>query len=33
MLQQAADPVLELDDADVIWGAGGAVASSPVDMY
>lgn len=25
--------VLELDDEDVIWGAGGAVASSPVDMY
>jgi hypothetical protein len=32
-LQQAADPVLALDDADIIWGAGGVVASSLVDMY
>ena len=33
-LQHAADPALELDEADIIWGAGGAVASSsPVDTY
>jgi hypothetical protein len=27
------DLALELDDADVIWGGGGAVASLPVDAY
>uniref|UniRef100_A0ACD5U627 Uncharacterized protein n=1 Tax=Avena sativa TaxID=4498 RepID=A0ACD5U627_AVESA len=32
-LQHAADPALELDEADIIWGTGGAVASSPVDTY
>ncbi|KQJ97135.1 uncharacterized protein LOC100830832 [Brachypodium distachyon] len=35
-LQHAADPppALELDEADIIWGGGGASASSsPVDTY
>jgi hypothetical protein len=34
-LQHAAvDPALELDEADIIWGApGGSLASSPVDTY
>jgi hypothetical protein len=28
-----ADLALELDNDDVIWGGGGAVASLPVDAY
>ncbi|XP_047074492.1 uncharacterized protein LOC124684156 [Lolium rigidum] len=32
-LQHAADPALELDEADIIWGAGAALSSSPVDTY
>jgi hypothetical protein len=28
-----ADLVVELDGADVIWSGGGAVATSPVDVY
>ncbi|KAM0907133.1 hypothetical protein ACQ4PT_016324 [Festuca glaucescens] len=32
-LQHAADPALELDEADIIWGAGGALSSSPVETY
>jgi hypothetical protein len=33
-LQHAVDPALELDEADIIWGApGGSLVSSLVDTY